>query len=51
MSQYFYIHPDNPQQRLLKQASQIIHSGGIVAIPTDSCYALECHLDDKDAVQ
>lgn len=51
MSQYFYIHPDNPQQRLLKQASQIIHSGGIVAIPTDSCYALACHLDDKDAVQ
>ncbi len=51
MSQYFYIHPDNPQARLIKQASQIIHSGGIVAIPTDSCYALVCHLDDKSAVQ
>ena len=51
MSQYFYIHPDNPQARLIKQASQIIHGGGIVAIPTDSCYALVCHLDDKAAVQ
>ncbi|PRC90692.1 L-threonylcarbamoyladenylate synthase [Solimicrobium silvestre] len=51
MSQYFYLHPDNPQARLIKQASQIIHSGGIVAVPTDSCYALVCHLDDKDAVQ
>ena len=51
MSQYFYIHPDNPQARLIKQAGQIIHAGGIVAIPTDSCYALVCHLDDKAAVQ
>ncbi|MCD6025732.1 MAG: threonylcarbamoyl-AMP synthase [Solimicrobium sp.] len=51
MSQYFYLHPDNPQGRLIKQACQIIHSGGIVAVPTDSCYALVCHLDDKDAVQ
>lgn len=50
MSQYFYLHPENPQPRLIKQACQIIHSGGIVAIPTDSCYALVCHLDDKDAV-
>jgi len=50
MSQYFYLHPENPQARLIKQASQIIHSGGIVAVPTDSCYALVCHLDDKDAV-
>lgn len=51
MSQYFYLHPDNPQIRLIKQAVQIIHAGGIVAVPTDSCYALVCHLDDKDAVQ
>ena len=51
MSQYFYLHPENPQSRLIKQACQIIHSGGIVAVPTDSCYALVCHLDDKDAVQ
>jgi tRNA threonylcarbamoyl adenosine modification protein (Sua5/YciO/YrdC/YwlC family) len=50
MSQFFQIHPDNPQLRLIKQAVQIISQGGIVAIPTDSCYALVCHLDDKDAV-
>jgi tRNA threonylcarbamoyl adenosine modification protein (Sua5/YciO/YrdC/YwlC family) len=51
MHQYFHIHPDNPQGRLIKQACQIVHGGGIVAVPTDSCYALVCHLDDKDAVQ
>ncbi|MEC5161499.1 tRNA threonylcarbamoyl adenosine modification protein (Sua5/YciO/YrdC/YwlC family) [Janthinobacterium sp. CG_23.3] len=51
MSQFFQIHPENPQQRLLKQAAHIIHSGGIVALPTDSCYALVCHLDDKGAVE
>lgn len=50
MSQFFQIHPDNPQLRLIKQAAQIVHSGGIIALPTDSCYALVCHLDDKDAV-
>lgn len=50
MSQFFQIHPENPQLRLIKQAVQIIHQGGIVALPTDSCYALVCHLDDKDAV-
>ncbi|CAN5719939.1 L-threonylcarbamoyladenylate synthase [soil metagenome] len=50
MSQFFQIHPDNPQLRLIKQAAQIIAQGGIVAVPTDSCYALVCHLDDKDAV-
>jgi tRNA threonylcarbamoyl adenosine modification protein (Sua5/YciO/YrdC/YwlC family) len=51
MSQFFQVHPDNPQPRLIKQAAQIIHSGGIVAVPTDSCYALVCHLDDKAAVE
>jgi tRNA threonylcarbamoyl adenosine modification protein (Sua5/YciO/YrdC/YwlC family) len=51
MSQFFQIHPDNPQSRLIKQAAQIIHAGGIVALPTDSCYALVCHLDDKAAVE
>jgi tRNA threonylcarbamoyl adenosine modification protein (Sua5/YciO/YrdC/YwlC family) len=51
MSQYFQIHPVNPQLRLIKQAAQIIHGGGIVALPTDSCYALVCHLDDKSAVE
>jgi tRNA threonylcarbamoyl adenosine modification protein (Sua5/YciO/YrdC/YwlC family) len=50
MSQFFQIHPDNPQPRLITQAAQIVRSGGIVALPTDSCYALVCHLDDKDAV-
>ena len=50
MSQYFEVHPDNPQPRLLKQAAQILHGGGVVAIPTDSSYALVCHLDDKAAV-
>jgi tRNA threonylcarbamoyl adenosine modification protein (Sua5/YciO/YrdC/YwlC family) len=51
MSQFFQIHPDNPQARLIKQAAQIVGSGGIVALPTDSCYALVCHLDDKAAVE
>ena len=51
MAQYFEVHPDNPQPRLLKQAVQILHAGGIVAIPTDSSYALVCHLDDKAAAE
>lgn len=51
MSQFFEIHPDNPQLRLIKQAAQIIHKGGLVALPTDSCYALVCQLDNKDAVE
>ena len=51
MSQYFEVHPDNPQPRLLKQAAQILHEGGIAAIPTDSSYALVCHLDDKAAAE
>jgi len=51
MAQYFQIHHENPQQRLLKQAAQIISSGGIVAAPTDSAYALVCRLDDKAAVE
>ena len=51
MSQLFEIHPDNPQLRLLKQAAQILHDGGVIAIPTDSSYALVCHLDDKAAAE
>jgi len=51
MSQYFEVHPENPQIRLLKQAAQILHGGGIAAIPTDSSYALVCHLDDKAAAE
>ena len=51
MSQFFQIHPDNPQHRLIKQAVQIVDAGGIIALPTDSSYALVCHLDDKNAVE
>jgi tRNA threonylcarbamoyl adenosine modification protein (Sua5/YciO/YrdC/YwlC family) len=51
MTQYFEIHPENPQARLIRQAAQIIESGGIVAAPTDSAYALVCRLDDKAAVE
>jgi tRNA threonylcarbamoyl adenosine modification protein (Sua5/YciO/YrdC/YwlC family) len=49
MAQRFNIHPDNPQVRLLRQVAQIIDHGGVGALPTDSCYALACHLDDKPA--
>jgi tRNA threonylcarbamoyl adenosine modification protein (Sua5/YciO/YrdC/YwlC family) len=51
MSQIFQIHPDNPQLRLVRQAAEIIAGGGIVALPTDSCYGLVCRLDDKDAAE
>jgi tRNA threonylcarbamoyl adenosine modification protein (Sua5/YciO/YrdC/YwlC family) len=51
VSQHFEVHPDNPQLRLLRQAAQILHAGGVVAVPTDSSYALVCHLDDKAAAQ
>ena len=51
MSQYFEVHAENPQARLLKQAAQILHNGGVAAIPTDSSYALVCHLDDKAAAE
>ncbi|WP_374411882.1 L-threonylcarbamoyladenylate synthase [Hydrogenophaga sp.] len=49
MSQFFDVHPDNPQPRLLKQAVQLLERGGVLAVPTDSSYALVCHLDDKAA--
>ncbi len=51
MSQLFEVHPHNPQPRLLKQAAQILRDGGVVAVPTDSSYALVCRLDDKAAVE
>src|ERR1700741_4352786 len=51
MAQFFEVHPDNPQIRLLRQAAQILHEGGLAAVPTDSSYAFVCHLDDKDAVE
>jgi tRNA threonylcarbamoyl adenosine modification protein (Sua5/YciO/YrdC/YwlC family) len=50
MSQYFEIHPTHPQPRLVKQAVDIIHGGGVIAYPTDSSYALGCHIGDKDAL-
>jgi tRNA threonylcarbamoyl adenosine modification protein (Sua5/YciO/YrdC/YwlC family) len=50
MSQYFEIHPDNPQQRLIKQAVDIINQGGVIVYPTDSSYALGCLIGDKDAL-
>jgi tRNA threonylcarbamoyl adenosine modification protein (Sua5/YciO/YrdC/YwlC family) len=49
MAQYFEVHPDNPQLRLLKQAAALLEKGGVLAVPTDSSYALVCHLDDKAA--
>lgn len=49
MAQFFEVHPEHPQARLLKQAVDILHRGGVVALPTDSSYALVCHLDDKAA--
>ena len=50
MSQYFDIHPTHPQPRLIRQAVDIIHRGGLVVYPTDSSYALGCHIGDKNAV-
>ena len=49
MPQIFDIHPDNPQPRLLKQATALLDKGEVLAVPTDSSYALVCHLDDKAA--
>ena len=51
MSQFFEVHPLNPQPRLLRQAADLLHGGGVLAIPTDSSYALVCHLDDKAAAE
>ena len=50
MSQYFVIHPDNPQQRLISQVAEIIRAGGVVIYPTDSVYAIGCHIGDKQAI-
>lgn len=51
MSQYFNIHPENPQLRLIRQAVEIIRAGGVVVFPTDSSYAIGCHLGDKNAME
>lgn len=51
MSQFFQIHPGNPQPRLISQAVTIVRSGGLIIYPTDSCYALGCHIGDKSAME
>ncbi len=50
MAQYFSVHPDNPQRRLVHQTVDIIRQGGIVVLPTDSSYAIACHIGDKRAL-
>lgn len=51
MSQFFYVHPDNPQARLINQAAAIVRNGGVVIYPTDSGYAIGCHIGDKKALE
>jgi tRNA threonylcarbamoyl adenosine modification protein (Sua5/YciO/YrdC/YwlC family) len=51
VAQYLELHPVNPQLRLIRQAVEIIRGGGVIAYPTDSCYALGCHVGDKDALE
>jgi tRNA threonylcarbamoyl adenosine modification protein (Sua5/YciO/YrdC/YwlC family) len=51
MAQYFSIHPTHPQARLVRRAAEIVRGGGLIAYPTDSCYALGCHLGDARAVE
>lgn len=51
MSQYFRVHPVTPQPRLIRQAGEILRQGGVIAYPTDSAYALGCHLGDKRAIE
>ena len=50
-STYLEIHPKNPQPRLIRQAVELIRDGGVVVYPTDSCYALGCHIGDKEAME
>lgn len=51
MAQFFSIHPDNPQPRLIRQATQIVRSGGVIVYPTDSAYAIACQVQDKDGLE
>jgi tRNA threonylcarbamoyl adenosine modification protein (Sua5/YciO/YrdC/YwlC family) len=51
VSQYFELHPLTPQTRLIRRAADIVRAGGVIAYPTDSCYALGCHIGDKDALE
>ncbi len=51
MSQFFVLHPTHPEPRLIKRAVDIVRQGGLIAYPTDSCYALGCHIGDKSAME
>ena len=51
MAQFFTIHPENPQERLVKQAAEIVRQGGVIVYPTDSCYALGCQMGNKEAME
>jgi len=51
LSQFFSVHPENPQPRLIRRTAEILRQGGVVVYPTDSCYALGCHLGDKTAME
>jgi len=51
MAQFFTVHPENPQPRLIRAAVDIVRNGGVIAYPTDSCYALGCHIGDKQAME
>ena len=51
MSQYFELHPQSPQRRLIRRAAEIVLAGGVIAYPTDSCYALGCQIGDKHALE
>ncbi|MBP8120734.1 MAG: threonylcarbamoyl-AMP synthase [Burkholderiales bacterium] len=51
MAQFFALHPTNPEPRLIKRAVEIVRKGGVIAYPTDSCYAIGCHIGDKAAME
>jgi tRNA threonylcarbamoyl adenosine modification protein (Sua5/YciO/YrdC/YwlC family) len=51
VAEYLEVHPKNPQPRLIRKAADIVRQGGVIAYPTDSCYALGCHVGDKDALE
>lgn len=51
MAQFFHIHPESPQKRLINRSAEILRDGGVVVYPTDSCYAIGCQIGDKDALE
>lgn len=51
MAEYLELHPRDPQPRLIRKAAEIVRAGGVIAYPTDSCYALGCHIGDKEALE